>query len=75
MVVVCGLVELIATAGLATDAPDEGSGPAHRGRARLQHMSGSRVQVARHPLGGWPISRCWNAGPTRGRCWPPARPG
>ena len=49
MVVVCGLVELIATAGLATDAPDEGSGPAHRGRARLQHMSGSRVQVARHP--------------------------
>ena len=27
MVVVCGLVELIATAGLATDAPDEGSGP------------------------------------------------
>ena len=49
MVVVCGLVALIATAGLATDAPDEGSGPAHRGRARLQHMSGSRVQVARHP--------------------------
>ena len=47
--VVCGLVELIATAGLATDAPDEGSGPARRGRARLQHMSGSRVQVARHP--------------------------
>jgi hypothetical protein len=41
--VVCGLVELIATAGLATDAPDEGSGPARRGRARLQHMSGSRV--------------------------------
>ena len=24
VVVVCGLVELIATAGLATDAPDEG---------------------------------------------------
>ena len=48
MSVVCGLVELIATAGLATDAPDEGSGPARRGRARLQHMSGSRVQVARH---------------------------
>src|SRR5450631_3841718 len=51
MVVVCGLVELIATAGLATDAPNEGSGPAQRGRARLQHMSGSRVQVARHTLG------------------------
>ena len=33
---------LIATPGLATDAPDEGSGPARRGRARLQHMSGSR---------------------------------
>ena len=49
VVVVCGLVELIATAGLATDAPDEGSGPARRGWARLQHMSGSRVQVARHP--------------------------
>ena len=49
VVVVCGLVELIATAGLATDAPDEGSGPAQRGRARLQRMSGSRVQVARHP--------------------------
>jgi hypothetical protein len=49
VVVVCGLVRLIATAGLATDAPDEGSGPARRGRARLQRMSGSRVQVARHP--------------------------
>jgi hypothetical protein len=31
VVVVCGLVRLIATAGLATDAPDEGSGPARRG--------------------------------------------
>ena len=36
---------LIATPGLATDAPDEGSGLALRGLARLQHMSGSR---------GWP---------------------
>src|SRR5664279_4533256 len=49
MVVVCGIVELIATAGLAWDAPDEG-GPARRGRARLQRMSGRRVQVARHRL-------------------------
>ena len=38
-------VNLIAAPGLATDAPDEGSGLAFRGRARLQHMSGSR---------GWP---------------------
>jgi hypothetical protein len=28
-----GLVVLIATADLATDAPDEGSGPVQRGRA------------------------------------------
>lgn len=38
-------VVLIATSGLAMDAPDEGSGPAGRGLARLQRMSGSR---------GWP---------------------
>src|SRR5262245_14953902 len=38
-------VVLIATPGLATDAPDEGSGLARRGQSRLQHMSGSR---------GWP---------------------
>ena len=31
----------------ATDAPDEGSGLARRGRSRLQHMSGSR---------GWRVS-------------------
>ncbi len=62
VVVVCGLVELIATAGLATDAPDEGSGPAQRGRARLQHMSGSRVQVARHP---WDRGRRVVAAPVR----------
>ena len=40
-----GPVVLIATPGLATDAPDEGSGLARRGQSRLQHMSGSR---------GWP---------------------
>src|SRR6478672_9910071 len=57
MVPPVGLVQLIATAGLATDAPDEGSGPTRRGWARLQRMSGSRVQVARPPLGRWSSSR------------------
>jgi hypothetical protein len=36
------LVRLIATPGLATEVPDEGSGPVRRGRVRLQHMSGNR---------------------------------
>jgi hypothetical protein len=39
------LVQLIATFGLATDAPDEGSGPTLSGRGRLQHLSGSRRQA------------------------------
>ena len=54
MVMSSGLVRLIATAGLATDAPDEGSEPAQsRGRARLQHMSGSRRQDCSASLGPW----------------------
>src|SRR5215472_15521793 len=44
-----GLADLIATAGLATDDPDEGSGPAPEGMGRLQHMNGSRCRA--HHLG------------------------
>src|SRR5450755_1173323 len=42
-----GLADLIATAGLATDDPHEGSGPARLvlGLVRLQHMSGSRCRA------------------------------
>jgi hypothetical protein len=39
------LADLIATAGLATDDPHEGSGPARRGLGRLQHMNGSRCRA------------------------------
>jgi hypothetical protein len=40
-----GLVDLIATAGLATDDPHEGSGLARTGLGRLQNMSGSRCRA------------------------------
>ena len=42
-----GLADLIATAGLATDDPHEGSGPARLvlGLVRLQHMNGSRCRA------------------------------
>src|SRR5215467_10519565 len=42
-----GLADLIATAGLATDDPHEGSGPAREGMGRLQHMNGSRCRAHR----------------------------
>jgi len=41
------LVTLNATFGPATEVPNEGSGSAPRGRALLQHMSGSRDRVPR----------------------------
>jgi len=41
-----GLPDLIATAGLATDDPHEGSGLARlMGSALLQHMNGSRCRA------------------------------
>jgi hypothetical protein len=46
------LVVLIAAAGLATDDPDEGSGPLTRAACRLQHMSRSRCRLG--TLGPWP---------------------
>ena len=53
-----GLADLIATAGLATDDPYEGSGPARiEGLVRLQHMSGSRCR-ALALLGPWPMGCC-----------------
>jgi len=62
-VVVPSLVILIAVVGPATDAPDEGSGPARRGRARLQRMSGG-PRRAPATLGPWPIElrRAFSAG-------------
>jgi hypothetical protein len=48
------LVALIATPGLATEDPIEGSGPAPmRPSVLLQQMSGSRRQ-ARTTVGPWP---------------------
>ena len=40
------LVGLIAAAGLATDAPDEGSGPIRSRPGLVQRMSGSRVRCS-----------------------------
>ena len=48
------LVNLNATLGPATEVPNEESGPVQRGRARLQHMSGSRDRV---PGSGWDRGR------------------
>src|SRR5215470_5847990 len=57
-----GLADLIATAGLATDDPDEGSGPAQEGMGRLQHMNGSRCwALAPWDRGRW-VAACCAAG-------------
>ena len=58
-----GLADLIATAGLATDDPHEGSGPAwFEGLGRLQHMSGSRCRaLAPWDRGRW-VAACCAAG-------------
>ena len=55
-----GLADLIATAGLATDDPHEGSGPARTGLGRLQRMNGSRC---------WALAP-WDRGRWMGCCLP-----
>ncbi len=40
-------VRLIVTSGPATDAPDEGSGPVHRDRSRLQQLARTLAWFAR----------------------------
>src|SRR5664279_4180800 len=56
MVVVCGLVELIATAGLATDAPDEGkwAGPPRPGPVAAHEWE--PCSGCSPPLGPWSSS-------------------
>jgi hypothetical protein len=56
VVVVCGLVRLIATAGLATDAPDEGSGPARSRSGPVAAHEWEPCSGCSPPLGPWSSS-------------------
>ena len=51
MVSPVGLVELIATAGLTTDAPDEGSGPIRSRSGPFAAHEWEPCQVLAHPWG------------------------